>query len=58
MIIACHNEKKNIEKKVKELLSQIAQSSIATHEIIVVNDGSTDNSFKILQSLEKKRLLS
>lgn len=54
VIIACHNEEKNIEKKVRELLGQIAQSSIDKYEIIVVNDGSTDNSLNILQSLEKE----
>ena len=57
VIIACHNEEKNIEKKVRELLGQIAQSSIDKYEIIVVNDGSTDNSLNILQSLEKEGIV-
>ena len=57
VIIACHNEEKNIEKKVRELLGQIARSNIDKHEIIVVNDGSTDNSLNILQSLEKEGIV-
>lgn len=48
IIIPVYNAEKSIEKCIN---SAISQSDV---EVIAVNDGSTDNSSKILHSLEKK----
>ena len=51
LVIPCYNEEKNLfllYKKIQNLLL------INSYEIILVNNGSTDSSFKILSELEKK----
>lgn len=50
VLIPCHNEKLTLKKCI---LSVLAQSQKA-HEIIVVNDGSTDKSLSILKSFGRK----
>lgn len=45
----------NVEKYLSECLNSILfQEFTGTYEIICINDGSTDNSFKILKSFEKE----
>ena len=51
--ITCFNSQKNIEKAVRSALNQ----SWRPIEIIIVDDHSIDNSFKILKELEKKNSL-
>jgi glycosyltransferase involved in cell wall biosynthesis len=46
-VITCFNAESTIEKSIKSASNQI----ISPTEIIVVDDGSKDNSFKIIQSL-------
>jgi len=50
IIIPCYNEEKTIE----EIISRILFLDI-DKEIIVVNDGSTDNSFAILEKIKKEK---
>jgi cellulose synthase/poly-beta-1,6-N-acetylglucosamine synthase-like glycosyltransferase len=57
VIIACHNEEGNIEKKVLEIRSQLSDEGVVKAEIIVVDDGSIDNSLKLLQTLESKGIV-
>ncbi len=47
-IIPCYNDGKTIEKTVNSILDQ----DLPGIEIIVINDGSTDNSVKVLKGLE------
>ena len=54
VIIACHNEEKNIERKVLEIQAQLSVAGVVKNEIIVVDDGSTDTSCKALQILKDK----
>jgi glycosyltransferase involved in cell wall biosynthesis len=49
VIIACHNEAAFIEQAVRSVVAQTAYDLIG--EIIVVNDGSTDNSQAVLERL-------
>ena len=53
-IIACHNEEVHIERKVRELTTQFVDAGVTDFEIIVVSDGSTDNSNKILERLDSE----
>ncbi len=50
IIIPVYNEEKNIQL----LYSQIKKAIKQNHEIIFIDDGSTDNSFNILKKLHKK----
>ncbi len=52
VVIPLYNKEAFIEKAVNSVLKQ----TFKDFELIVVNDGSTDNSLDILQSLQDKRL--
>ena len=49
VIVPVYNTEKYIEKCLKSILNQTMNDI----EIIVVNDGSTDNSEKIIKEIEK-----
>lgn len=51
VIIPVYNSEKTIENTIKSILSQTAVANIL--EIIIVNDGSTDNSNKVIESISK-----
>lgn len=53
-IVPCYNEEDNIEKTVNEINLAINESTIIEHEIIIVDDGSVDNTFQIINNLRKK----
>lgn len=53
VIIPAHNEEGCIEKTVTAFNKRLSEEKIS-HEIIVVNDRSTDNTLNIVQSLAKK----
>ena len=57
VIIACHNEASNIKRKVLEITSQLQLSGVELFEIIVVDDGSSDDSVNILQNLESIKII-
>ena len=46
----------NVEKYLKKCLDSLINQTIQDIEIIVVNDGSTDDSKKIIRDYEKKYL--
>jgi len=50
IIIPAYNEEKNIEATIKSIL----KNNYSFHKIIVVDDGSTDNTVKIVKSIQKK----
>lgn len=52
VIIPTYNEEKDIENCIKSLKNQAFQD----FEIIIVDDGSTDNTLKILEKLEKEKI--
>ena len=52
VIIPLYNKGKNITDTINSVLSQTFQN----FEIIVVNDGSTDNSLEIVQEIKDKRI--
>ncbi len=53
MILFMYNEEKAIKSVVEELIGILEKNKIS-HQIILVEGGSTDNSFKIAKQLEKK----
>ena len=50
IILPVYNEAKNIKRCIKEIDQNISQK----YRICAINDGSRDNSLKILQTLSKK----
>jgi glycosyltransferase involved in cell wall biosynthesis len=56
VVIPVYNEEKAIEITIKEL-HQILKSAQCTYEIIVVNDGSTDNSLGILANCPQIKVI-
>jgi biofilm PGA synthesis N-glycosyltransferase PgaC len=57
-IIACHNEELHIERKVREVAAQFVDAGVTEFEIIVVSDGSIDNSDTILQGLDSEGVVN
>jgi len=53
VIIPLYNKEKSIKRTIECVLSQ----SIGDFELIIVNDGSTDNSIEAAQSINDKRIL-
>ena len=51
IIIPIYNGEKYIKNTITELLSQ----TCPFHELIIVDDGSTDNSFKICKHYAEKK---
>lgn len=53
MVLSMFNEEKAIKTVVEELISILKKNKIS-HQIILVEGGSRDNSFKVAKQLEKK----
>ena len=51
-VVPCFNESPNIKKTLNEILITIKTLRINNYEIIIVDDGSTDNSYHILKKLQ------
>ena len=51
VVLPCYNEEDSISKSV-QAIKEILKKYGKEHEIIIVNDGSTDKSLKILNKLE------
>jgi glycosyltransferase involved in cell wall biosynthesis len=52
--IPIYNEEFNIEDTYNNLIKAIKIANLVDFEIIFINDGSTDNSFKIIKKISKK----
>ena len=55
-IVACFNEEKNILKTVNSIKKAVIKCKIKKYEILIINDKSTDNSYKILKKNFSKKL--
>jgi glycosyltransferase involved in cell wall biosynthesis len=53
IIVPCFNESESLPRLLDEILSSVNKIE-KNHEVIFVNDGSTDNSQKVLENLHKK----
>lgn len=56
MIVPVFNEEENIRNTLEEL--KAALEKLADYEIIVVNDGSTDNTYQIIAQIEGIKIVS
>ena len=54
IIIPVYNEELNVESTYDNLLKAIKFVKLVNYEIIFINDGSTDNSLKIIKKIVKK----
>lgn len=53
IIIPCYNEEKNLKNGVLEEVARYLKKAKFTWEVIIVNDESTDNSLKLVESFTK-----
>jgi glycosyltransferase involved in cell wall biosynthesis len=51
VVMAVYNSDSSIRKSIQSILNQ----SYKNYEFIIVNDGSTDNSYKIINNIKKKK---
>jgi dolichol-phosphate mannosyltransferase len=54
IIILCYNEEGNLRTVVTELNATLKKMSVTDYEIIVVDDGSTDNSRNVIKDLSNE----
>lgn len=50
VIMSVYNSDGSLKKSIQSILNQ----SYKNYEFIIVNDGSTDNSYKIINDIKKK----
>jgi len=53
VVIPCFNEEENLIPVISELNNEIEKNIGGSFEILIINDGSTDNSLTVLESLKK-----
>ena len=53
IIVLCYNEAGSLKNVIEEVKSTIDAMNVSNYEIIIVNDGSTDGSNKVIDSLQK-----
>ena len=56
-IIPCFNEENNISFTIKEIFRALKLCSIRNYELIVIDDGSTDETYAKIKRLKKIRVL-
>ena len=56
IIFPCYNEEKNLDLLIKKIISTKKKNKKIKIEFILVNNGSTDNTFKKLKKLNHKKL--
>jgi len=56
IIFPCYNEEKNLDSLIKKIISTKKKNHKIKIEFILVNNGSTDNTFQILKKLNHKKL--
>jgi dolichol-phosphate mannosyltransferase len=54
VIVLCYNEEGNIAKAISDIAKTLKMMNISVYEILVIDDGSTDNSPSILATLPEK----
>ncbi|MEK6951548.1 MAG: glycosyltransferase, partial [Nanoarchaeota archaeon] len=57
VVIPAYNEEDAIEHTIKKI-KEVMKENGCEYEIIVINDGSTDNSLKILEKIKDIRLIN
>lgn len=56
-IVPALNEEKNIESTVNSIIAAVNASPVAVYEIILVNDGSSDQTRKVMEEISSKNSL-
>lgn len=54
LIIPCYNEGEKLEKNIETIVSYMEETFLIDYEIIIVNDGSTDNTIDDVLHLKEK----
>ena len=57
LVIPLYNEDESI-KELYDWIVRVAKNNSLTYEIIFVNDGSTDNSWKVIELIFHRKALS
>lgn len=56
IVLPIYNEEENIRDVILEIIMTMSNLNIQNYEIIAVNDGSTDNTFNILNDIKNDKL--
>ena len=54
IVLPTINEAKNLKKLIPQIVSEVSELSIPIFEVIIVDDGSTDNTSKLVENLSKE----
>ena len=54
IILPCYNEEAILEQNVETIIQYLEATSNFDYEVLIINDGSKDNTGKIANELEKK----
>ena len=57
ILVPYFNEEKSLKKVYSTIIKLVKIKKISNYEIIFINDGSTDNSFKILSKIKNKNII-
>ena len=54
IVLPTINEAENLKKLIPQIVSEVSELSIPIFEVIIVDDGSTDNTSKLVENLSKE----
>ena len=54
IILPTINEAENLKKLIPQIVSKVSELSIPMFEVIIVDDGSTDNTYELVKNLSKE----
>lgn len=52
IIVPCYNEEQHLERKVQEILGECEASNVTDFEILLISDGSTDQTNQVIMQLQ------
>ena len=54
IVLPTINEAENLKKLIPQIVSEVSELSVPMFEVIIVDDGSTDNTSELVENLSKE----